>query len=98
MDHRSGTTARLATGLITVGLLLTAALASAEEGDRAPEGTRIIGSQDVPPGLYIMPWREAGEPPPGTPRIYTAEEPSGPVDPEVLEREVRYRQLLGEGG
>lgn len=78
-------------------LLLTPALASAEEEDRAPQGTRIIGSQDVPPGLYIMPWRRASEAPAGTPRIYTAEEPPGPVDPKVLERELRYRQQLGAG-
>lgn len=97
MDHRFGTTAQRAVALMTLCLLLTPAVASAEEEDRASEGTRIIGSQDVPPGLYIMPWRRAGEAPAGTPRIYTAEEPPDPVDPKVLERELRYRQLLGAG-
>lgn len=97
MDHRFGATAHRAIVLMALCLILPPALASAEEADRAPQGTRIIGSQDVPPGLYIMPWRRAGEAPAGTPRIYTAEEPPGPVDPKVLERELYYRQRLGAG-
>ena len=78
---------------------LLAATAAAQEG-RPPaavemEGTTIIGSQELPKVLYIVPWRPA---PPGEwvvrPFRSLHEEILAPVDRAVLRRQLEWRRQL----
>ena len=64
--------------------------------DRADlEGTRIIGSRELPKVLYIVPWKQ---PMPtdlvGRPVTSLLDEALSPIDREVFERQVRYHFLL----
>lgn len=77
-----------------VGLLLLAIVAAqpARADDRADlEGTKIIGSRELPKVLYIVPWRppQSGELA-GRPVESLMDEALAPVDREVFQRQVEY--------
>jgi len=60
------------------------------QGGAAKEGTRIIGEQEVPPGLYIMSWRDVPAPRMQDPAIPNRNQIAQPIDPDVLARELNY--------
>jgi hypothetical protein len=61
---------------------------------QAPGGTTIIGEQESPIGLYIMPWRisaaESGLDRPAR----LLDESLMPLDPDVFRRQVNYYNVL----
>lgn len=90
------------------GLLMLAVVAGAPAAwadDRADlEGTKIIGSRELPKVLYIVPWRppQSGELA-GRPVESLMDEALAPVDREVFQRQVEYHSHLqssrpGRGG
>ena len=82
-----------------IGLLVLAVVAlapAARAGDRADlEGTKIIGSRELPKVLYIVPWRppQSGELA-GRPVESLMDEALAPVDREVFQRQVDYHSHL----
>lgn len=66
--------------------------ATAEPGPESAgkEGSRIIGEQEVPPGLYIMSWRDVPAPRMQDPAIPNRNQVAQPIDPDVLARELDY--------
>lgn len=82
-----------------IGLLVLTTLAvtpSAQADDRADlEGTKIIGSRELPKVLYIVPWRppQSGELA-GRPVESLMDEALAPVDREVFQRQVEYHSHL----
>lgn len=81
--------------LAAAALLLAMAGAQAQDEGRRLEGMSVIGNEELPKSLYIIPWKEAGyvdiagQPPQGL-----IDEALSPVDPEVFRRELRYRQAM----
>lgn len=74
----------------------TAALAAPEsEADRQLQGMDVIGNQELPKALYIVPWQSAelGEAMP-SPASGLFNESLGPLDPEVFRRELDYYQAM----
>ena len=79
--------------------LTSAALAGAEEGapEQAPEGTNIIGTQEAPTVLNVVPWKDKEV-------KLEKKDPSSslldrvlqPLDQEVLLREVEYYRILNK--
>jgi hypothetical protein len=83
---------------ILFGLLV--AVLPAHAVDRADlEGTRIIGSRELPKVLYIVPWK-----PPvtgdlvGRPVQSLLDEALAPVDREIFRRQVQYHNQLHSPG
>lgn len=82
-----------------VGLLVFAVAAivsPARADDRADlEGTKIIGSRELPKVLYIVPWRppQSGELA-GRPVESLMDEALAPVDREVFQRQVEYHSHM----
>ncbi|MBA1146439.1 hypothetical protein H0Z60_05140 [Ectothiorhodospiraceae bacterium WFHF3C12] len=77
-------------------LALAGGVADAQEDQgRRLQGMSIIGNEELPKSLYIIPWKEsgyvdiAGRPPRGL-----IDEALSPVDPEVFRRELRYRRAM----
>ncbi len=94
MDHRS----RAKTALSLVGLAvatgLFAAGAQAQE-QRELSGMEVIGNQELPKALYIVPWQRStsdGEIPP--PDSLLAGQELGPLDPDIFRRELKYQEQL----
>lgn len=86
---------RVLAGLMAL-LLLAGGAAQAQDGQgRRLQGMSIIGNEELPKSLYIIPWKEAGyvdiagQPPQGL-----IDEALSPVDPEVFRRELRYRRAM----
>lgn len=76
--------------------LMLAAVPPARADDRADlEGTRIIGSRELPKVLYIVPWRapQSGELA-GRPVESLMDEALAPVDREVFQRQVEYHSHM----
>lgn len=77
---------------LSLGLVMSVAAFAAPAADRADlEGTRIIGSRELPKVLVIVPWK-----PPlpgdlaGRPVASLLDEALAPVDRDVFRREVDY--------
>ncbi len=75
-------------------LLLWGSVALAEE-ERDLEGMSVIGSQELPKALYIVPWREAevGEHHARLGHGVT-EDPLQPLDRGVFRRELHYHRTM----
>ncbi len=78
--------------ILTMMLALAVSSAPVWSADRADlEGTRILGSRELPKVLYIVPWK-----PPvtgdlvGRPVESLLDEALAPVDRDVFQRQVRY--------
>lgn len=78
--------------ILIAGIFLTFGVGAAHAADRADlEGTRILGSRELPKVLVIVPWK-----PPlpgdlaGRPVASMLDEALAPVDREVFRREVDY--------
>lgn len=74
-----------------------APLADAPGGvEKASTGTTVIGDQEAPIGLYIMPWRQS-QAQDGLDRpARLLEEALLPLDPEVFRRQVEFHRVLSE--
>ena len=63
---------------------------------KARTGTTVIGEQESPIGLYIMPWRQS-QAQAGLDRpARLLDEALLPLDPEVFKRQVEYHRALSE--
>ena len=63
---------------------------------KARTGTTVIGEQEAPLGLYIMPWRQS-QAQAGLDRpARLLDEALLPLDPEVFKRQVEYNRALSE--
>ena len=63
---------------------------------KARTGTTVIGEQEAPLGLYIMPWRQS-QAQAGLDRpARLLDEALVPLDPEVFKRQVEYHRALSE--
>ena len=64
--------------------------------EKARTGTTVIGEQEAPIGLYIMPWRQS-QAQAGLDRpARLLDEALLPLDPEVFKRQVEYNRALSE--
>ena len=83
-------------------LLLAAAPAAAEdeaaEGDKLLSGMSIVGNDEAPKSLVIVPWKSSGL---GATLdvLGDLDDGPGPVDRDVFRRELDYYELrVGSGG
>jgi len=81
--------------LIPLLLLLPAAAVAETEQERRLAGMAVIGNQELPKSLYIVPWKSAelGEAAP-SPSSGMFSEGLTPLDPEVFRREVKYYDAM----
>ncbi|MGH8481135.1 MAG: hypothetical protein ACRES8_01575 [Nevskiaceae bacterium] len=64
--------------------------------EKARTGTTVIGDQESPIGLYIMPWRQS-QAQAGLDRpARLLDEALLPLDPEVFRRQVEYHRALNQ--
>lgn len=72
--------------------------APAAPGEPAPvqatSGTQIIGEQESPIGLYIMPWRQSAAEHGLDKPARLLEDQLLPLDPDVFRRQVEYHRAL----
>lgn len=65
---------------------------------KAAGGSTIIGSQEMPKGLVIMPWHSA-VPESSKPRpTRLLDEPQAPLNPRAFKQRVQYYQARHAGG
>jgi hypothetical protein len=76
----------------------TSPAAPAATGEPAPvqatSGTQIIGEQESPIGLYIMPWRQSAAEQGLDKPARLLEDQLRPLDPDVFRRQVEYHRAL----
>lgn len=59
------------------------------------EGTAIIGNQELPKVLYIVPWKKSEVPDMNQPPLESLiDEALQPIDREVFQRQVNYHHAL----
>lgn len=63
---------------------------------QATSGTSIIGEQESPIGLYIMPWRQSAASTGLDRPARLLDEALQPLDPEVFKRQVAYYDALSK--
>ena len=83
----------------TTFLLAAAAIFSATASAQTPPagegaGTTVIGDQESPMGLYIMPWRNSSSDPGLDKPARLLEEAMLPMDRDVFRRQTEYYQTL----
>lgn len=79
--------------LITAGLLLFCHSANAER--IIMQGTAIIGNQELPKILYIVPWKKSELPDLSEPPLSSLiDDALNPIDRNVFRRQVEYYQTL----
>lgn len=64
--------------------------------EKATTGTTVIGEQEAPIGLYIMPWRQSAAQGGLDRPARLLDEALLPLDPEVFKRQVEYHRALSE--
>lgn len=81
--------------LALAGALLAAGPVHAEGEERDLDGMAVIGSQELPKALYIVPWQgaEIGEAAPSSSHGLS-DDPLRPLDRGVFERELHYHDTL----
>lgn len=69
--------------------------ALAAEGGAAP-GIRIIGDDDMPKALYIVPWRKPAltPPPERVPKKEFIDDAFATLDQDVFAKQVQYHELF----
>ena len=84
---------RQQTTLLTVLLLL---LGQTAQADRIiMQGTAVIGNQELPKVLYIVPWKKSELPDLSEPPLESLiDEALKPIDRSVFRRQVEYFQTL----
>ncbi|CBL46601.1 hypothetical protein HDN1F_30180 [gamma proteobacterium HdN1] len=100
--HSAGIFARLVAAYFALtSFSLQAAPANNEANQNTNDGTRIIGTEDSPAVLNVIPWqqRELGRiTEPSNPPFHSVlDDALNPVDPEVLQREATFHQQIKEG-
>jgi len=63
---------------------------------KARTGTTVIGEQESPIGLYIMPWRQSQSQAGLDRPARLLDEALLPLDPDVFKRQVEYHRTLTE--
>ena len=63
---------------------------------QAAGGTQVIGEQEAPIGLYIMPWRQSAAEGGLDRPARLLEDSLLPLDPDVFRRQVEYHRALSE--
>jgi hypothetical protein len=63
---------------------------------QATQGTQVIGGQESPIGLYIMPWRQSAAEGGLDRPARLLEDQLLPLDPDVFRRQVEYHRALSE--
>ncbi|MCG6885860.1 MAG: hypothetical protein LJE74_01465 [Proteobacteria bacterium] len=82
--------------LVFVGLLLAMPLARAEDRMEL-EGTAIIGNQELPKMLYILPWKPSQLPGLSEPPLESMiDEALKPVERAEFQRQVIYYESLSQ--
>ncbi|MFT5398456.1 MAG: hypothetical protein ACI9LO_000226 [Planctomycetota bacterium] len=62
------------------------------------EGTVIIGNQELPKILYIVPWKAANQTEISTPvQSSIIDEPLRPIDPAAFRRKINYHNAISTG-
>lgn len=81
---------------IMISLLLVSLTSQAE--DRLDlQGTAIIGNQELPKVLYIVPWKKASLPDLGAPPLQSLiSDALAPLERDEFRRQVRYYYQLSE--
>lgn len=75
--------------------LATAFSTSYAEDKLKMEGTAIIGNQELPKVLYIVPWKKSEVPDMNQPPLESLiDEALQPIDREVFQRQVNYHHAL----
>ncbi len=82
--------------IVTLLLCLSSASSSSYAEDRLKmDGTAIIGNQELPKILYIVPWKNSEVPDMNQPPLESLiDEALQPIDREVFQRQVNYYQAL----
>jgi len=77
--------------------LIFAALTVRAETRIEMQGTAVIGNQELPQILYIVPWKKSALPDMGRPPIsQLVNEVLAPLDREEFRREIYYRRVFFE--
>jgi len=77
--------------------LVLAALTVRAETRIEMRGTAVIGNQELPQILYIVPWKKSGLPNMGRPPInQLVDEVLAPLDREEFRREIYYHRVFFE--
>lgn len=78
-------------------VLILATLTLRAETRIEMQGTAIIGNQELPQILYIVPWKKSGLPDMGRPPIsQLVNEVLAPLDREEFRREIYYHRVFFE--
>ena len=83
---------RILLTVLCLTLFAAAAVANDDEGDKVLSGMSIVGNDEAPKSLVIVPWKssELGE----TLEVSRAlDDGRGPVDRDVFERALNYYEI-----
>jgi len=88
---------RIALKITLTLALVFAALTVRAETRIEMQGTAVIGNQELPQILYIVPWKKSGLPDMGRPPIsQLVNEVLAPLDREEFRREIYYHRVFFE--
>ena len=83
--------------LLTTCLILMSAIPLQAEERIELQGTAIIGNQELPKVLYIVPWKSSELPQLNEPPLESlVDEALSPIDREVFRRQSMYYDALAE--
>ena len=83
------------TNLIIVIILICSFSSAYAEDKLKMDGTSIIGNQELPKVLYIVPWKNSEVPDMSQPPLESLiDEALQPIDREVFQRQVNYHHAL----
>ena len=81
---------------LTIVIIISCSFSSVHAEDKLKmDGTSIIGNQELPKVLYIVPWKNSEVPDMGQPPLESLiDEALQPIDREVFQRQVNYHHAL----
>ena len=80
---------------LSISILLLLASATAHADRIIMQGTAVIGNQELPKVLYIVPWKKSELPDLSEPPLESLiDEALSPIDRSVFRRQVDYYQSL----